>query len=653
VKTSPNDHPSFSLQPSAFVLSGGLLAGRYSLQSPFGERVDLWLAQDEIEDRPVLLRFLSVEVREDPRAMQELSRQVALCRGLDHPHLGAVHELVQEPDAPAFLVLGYAEGRTLDSLQREQPQGVLTWEWLEPRARQLCEALHHAHERQIVHGGVHPENIVINRLGDVSLLHCGVSTVLNHPLYSGTASQDHLGYFSSQLLEGRAPALPDDVYATGVVLYQALSGTAPFRGSDLLSQIRNLPPASLEARLQELKIVNPVPVPVSRFILSALSRNPEVRPVDLRDLPGLSAPSTAEEAAARLAGPEPVPGEVSLPQPPVEGATESLTSGGEDQLEEVRRMRAAIQRDQRRRLVIGFSILGLALAVASYWLVPWALQNLRARRTIPTVPTPHATLANSASPAPQPSQPSAASPPPAPKPAAPAAPPAPAPADPEQGFESLFNGRDLTGWTGDPRHWLARDGLIIGRGLPDSPLKSHTCLVCEQGTVEDFELRFSFRCLAYKYNEQPNAGVEYRAARPDGTRLRGYQYEIVRDPKGVGAVMDDQGRGLLASEGAQVEAGTEGGKDFLKTVGAAASSNAVATAFQREDWNEGVVLARGNHLIHKLNGLVVADVVDLNRDKRHTSGLLALEIYFRNTNNPATFVLFKNVRLKTFRPGGR
>ena len=219
------------------VSIGEMLAGRYSLQGRAGEGAGLWLAHDELEDRPVLLRLLPREMQQDPRALEELRRQVELGRGLDHPLLVGVQDLVVEPEEPAFLVLEQAEGRTLASLQREQAQGVFAWDWLQPRAKQVCEALHYAHEHQVVHGGVHPENIVINRLGDARLLLCGVSTVLAHPLYSGTVSQEHLGYLSPQLLEGKTPAASDDVYALGVLLYQALSGTTPFYGEDLLSQI--------------------------------------------------------------------------------------------------------------------------------------------------------------------------------------------------------------------------------------------------------------------------------------------------------------------------------------------------------------------------------------------------------------------------------
>jgi hypothetical protein len=178
-------------------------------------------------------------------------------------------------------------------------------------------------------------------------------------------------------------------------------------------------------------------------------------------------------------------------------------------------------------------------------------------------------------------------------------------------------------------------------------LKLHTYLVCNKGVMDDFELRFSFRCIAYQNNDQPNSGVEYRASRSGNAPFKGYQFEINRNPKEIGAVSDDQGRKFLAKEGNQVVAGVEGNRDLLKTIGTITEKAALDQAFRKDDWNDGIIIASGNRLIHKLNGRVIGDVVDEHKAKSHRSGLLALELYMRNTNNPAIFVQFKNLRLKT------
>src|SRR6059036_936900 len=65
----------------------------------------------------------------------------------------------------------------------------------------------------------------------------------------------------------------------------------------------------------------------------------------------------------------------------------------------------------------------------------------------------------------------------------------------EAGFKSLFNGKDLSGWEGDPKFWSVKEGTITGQTTPENPLKQNTFLIWKGGTVEDFELRFSYRIV--------------------------------------------------------------------------------------------------------------------------------------------------------------
>src|SRR4051794_18359779 len=80
-----------------------------------------------------------------------------------------------------------------------------------------------------------------------------------------------------------------------------------------------------------------------------------------------------------------------------------------------------------------------------------------------------------------------------------------APAEPA-GFKSLFNGKDLSGWDGDPRLWSVKDGVIHGETTAEIPAKGNTFIIWKEGTVKDFELRLSFRC-----NATNNSGIQYRS----------------------------------------------------------------------------------------------------------------------------------------------
>src|SRR5687767_14612132 len=73
------------------------------------------------------------------------------------------------------------------------------------------------------------------------------------------------------------------------------------------------------------------------------------------------------------------------------------------------------------------------------------------------------------------------------------------------GFKSLFNGNDLSGWDGNPKFWSVKDGLVTGQTTADNPTQGNTFLIWRDGTVEDFELRLSYRIVG------GNSGIQYRS----------------------------------------------------------------------------------------------------------------------------------------------
>ena len=116
----------------------------------------------------------------------------------------------------------------------------------------------------------------------------------------------------------------------------------------------------------------------------------------------------------------------------------------------------------------------------------------------------------------------------------------------EEGFRSIFNGRNLEGWKGDPKHWSVRDGAIVGKSTSESPLvKPHSSyLVWTGGDVEDFELRVKFRI------EGGNAGIQYRSRLLPEGQVGGYQADIqARRPEVTGTLHEQAGRQVLARHG--------------------------------------------------------------------------------------------------------
>lgn len=212
----------------------------------------------------------------------------------------------------------------------------------------------------------------------------------------------------------------------------------------------------------------------------------------------------------------------------------------------------------------------------------------------------------------------------------------PEPAD----MQSLMNGRDLTGWEGDTRFWSFRDGIVRGETTAESPTKGNTFLIWRGGKLEDFELRLSFRIKG------GNSGVQYRSqhlpfkdADENKWVVSGYQAEVEDTPGKVGFLYHERGRASLCEVGDRVEIGEDGKP---KVVGKLGDRAAIGSTYKKSDWNDYVIIARGNHLAHYLNGVQTIDVIDNDPKGRLMSGLLALQIH----SGPPMVVEFKNVRVK-------
>jgi 3-keto-disaccharide hydrolase/Trehalose utilisation len=206
-------------------------------------------------------------------------------------------------------------------------------------------------------------------------------------------------------------------------------------------------------------------------------------------------------------------------------------------------------------------------------------------------------------------------------------------ADDESGFKPLFNGRDLAGWEGDPRFWSVEDGLVTGRTTADNPTKGNTFLIWRDGEVDDFELRFSCRIVG------GNSGVQYRSREIDKWVVSGYQADFEAGDTYSGILYEERARGILAQRGQKTRVGKDGKPQVVGKVG---DSKEIQSAIRKEDWNDYVITARGNHFTHQINGRTTCDVTDEQPAKAAYSGILALQLH---AGQPMK-VQFKDVRLK-------
>ena len=217
-----------------------------------------------------------------------------------------------------------------------------------------------------------------------------------------------------------------------------------------------------------------------------------------------------------------------------------------------------------------------------------------------------------------------------------AAMPDPLALDDHSGFESIFEGKSLKGWDGDPAFWRAENGEIIGESTPEKPLKINTFIIWRGGQPKDFELKVDFRMNA------TNSGVQYRSVElPDVGKwvMKGYQADIDFQNTYTGQLYEERARGFLALRG-QVTRIQPGQKP--KVIANLRSGDELKALIKVNDWNQYHIIARGNLLIHILNGELMSEAIDDDLPNRALGGLIGLQMHV----GPPMKVEFRNIWLK-------
>jgi len=199
-----------------------------------------------------------------------------------------------------------------------------------------------------------------------------------------------------------------------------------------------------------------------------------------------------------------------------------------------------------------------------------------------------------------------------------------------QGWVSIFNGKDLTGWDGDQRLWSVKDGVIRGQTTITNPARGNTFLIWRGGKLRDFELKIKFRI------QNGNSGIQYRSKEVDKWVVSGYQAEVENNPGKVGFLYHERGRGWLVNVGDLMVIDEKGEKEVVGNV-SDVDELIKAGYYKEKDWNEYHIIAQGNHLKHYLNGYETMELIDNDRltnpddpkDRNGAAreGILALQIH--------------------------
>jgi serine/threonine-protein kinase len=311
-------------------MTGTILAGRYRLERKLGSggMADVWLAEDQELGRKVAVKLLHERYANDEQFVERFRREATHAAGLSHQNIVSIYDR-GSADGSYFIVMEYVEGRTLKELL--VTRGPCPVPIAISYARQILAALRYAHRNGIIHRDIKPHNVIVDREGriqvaDFGIARAGTSQMTEAGSIIGTAQ-----YLSPEQARGAPVDESSDLYSTGVVLYELLTGQVPFTGETAveiamkhLSQVP-APPSTIRPE---------IPHDLDLVVLRALAKDPADRyrsaaemdrDLDLVDRGEAVAKETEEAATMVLSGDSQPTAVTQLP-----GARRPPSTGGGD-----------------------------------------------------------------------------------------------------------------------------------------------------------------------------------------------------------------------------------------------------------------------------------------------------------------------------------
>ena len=221
-------------------------------------------------------------------------------------------------------------------------------------------------------------------------------------------------------------------------------------------------------------------------------------------------------------------------------------------------------------------------------------------------------------------------------------------------FRSIFNGKDLEGWSGDETYWSVKDGILTGEVTPETILKRNSFIIYEKEQPENFELK-----LDYRVSELGNSGVNYRSEKIENVpfALRGYQADIDGRNKYTGQNYEEKKRTTLAYIGEKVLINTMPDSIPLtnirknvkrncwqtrNVVASLGDKKELISTIKNKDWNTMHLIVKENTMQHFVNGVLMSEVTDLDTINSIRKGCIGVQVHV----GPPMKIEYKNIKLK-------
>ena len=270
-------------------LVGHVLDGRYEILTKLarGGMATVYRARDQRLGRTVAIKVMRSDLGEDPEFVAKFDREARAAAKLSHPNVVGVFDQGNEAGRP-YIVMEYVEGHTLRfTVAKESPMPP---ERVLDMAEPVIAALAAAHEAGLVHRDIKPENVLISNRGEIKVADFGLARVMASPSMTatgvlvGTAS-----YLPPELVTKSKPDARSDVYSTGVMLYEMLTGRKPHTG-ETNYQIAyahvnvDIPTPSRALADADVRLNWHIPDYVDALVQACTRRDPDLRPRDGREL---------------------------------------------------------------------------------------------------------------------------------------------------------------------------------------------------------------------------------------------------------------------------------------------------------------------------------------------------------------------------------
>lgn len=285
-----------------------ILDQRYDLEELIGGggMADVYKARDCLLNRPVAVKILHEEFKQDKEFVDKFQREAQAAARLSHPNIVNIYD-VGVADGDHYSVMEYVPGRTLKDRIRQE--GHLSVSESLRVAREIAEALAHAHANNLVHCDIKPHNILMMADGHAKVADFGIARAVTESTmtYSGNVIGS-VHYFSPEQAKGTMITPKSDVYSLGVVLYEMLTGKLPFTGDNPVSiAVKHLQEEPVPVR----QIDPAIPPVVEAIVSKAMSKDPAMRPTSAELVQDIS-----QAERMLMAGSQPMPQMAPMAQDP-------------------------------------------------------------------------------------------------------------------------------------------------------------------------------------------------------------------------------------------------------------------------------------------------------------------------------------------------